>query len=141
MCKKILLVGGGTGGHAFPLLNLTQYIKKTHPEILFHWIGEKESIEERLARDNNIQFSPIICGKLRRYFSLKTLLLPFQVVIGVLQSLRIIFIEDPVGVFSKGGYVSIPVAFASWILRTPVYMHESDSRAGLANRIVTHFAK
>jgi len=104
MCKKILLVGGGTGGHAFPLLNFVFYIRSReskeqgtrYKEVDFHWIGEKNSIEEKLCEKNSIQFSPIICGKLRRYFSLKTLFLPFQVIIGTLQSLKILFIESPI---------------------------------------------
>lgn len=141
MCKKIVLVGGGTGGHAFPLLNLASHIRQTWPETPFLWIGEKWSIEETLAHKNNLPFSAIICGKLRRYFSIKTLILPFQVTVGVIQSFWILNNNSPKSVFSKGWYVSIPVAIAAWILRIPVYMHESDSIAWLANRIVAHFAK
>lgn len=141
MCKKIVLVGGWTGGHAFPLLNLASYIRQTSPETPFLWIGEKWSIEETLAHKNDLPFSPIICGKLRRYFSLKTFFLPFQVIVGIVQSLWILNNNSPKSVFSKGWYVSIPVAIAAWILRIPVYMHESDSIAWLANRIVAHFAK
>jgi UDP-N-acetylglucosamine--N-acetylmuramyl-(pentapeptide) pyrophosphoryl-undecaprenol N-acetylglucosamine transferase len=151
MCKKIVLVGGGTGGHAFPLVNLYKYISKDFPswgdcgmeknEPVFHWIGEKNSIESKLAADNEIPFSPIVCGKLRRYFSIKTLLLPFQVIVGILQSLWILNNNSPKSVFSKGWYVSIPVAITAWILHIPVYMHESDSVAWLANRVVAYFAK
>jgi UDP-N-acetylglucosamine--N-acetylmuramyl-(pentapeptide) pyrophosphoryl-undecaprenol N-acetylglucosamine transferase len=141
MCKKIVLVGGGTGGHAFPLLNLASYIREKSPETPFLWIGEKCGIEETLADKNTLPFSPIICGKLRRYFSIKTLLLPFQVIVGILQSLWILNNNSPKSVFSKGWYVSIPVAIAAWILRIPVYMHESDSVAWLANRVVAYFAK
>lgn len=138
--KKILLVGGGTGGHVFPLVNVAKFIRKSHPNALLHWIGEAESIESKVARENSIPFSPIICGKLRRYFSVKTLLLPFQVIIGIIQSLAIVMREEPSAIFSKGGYVSLPVAIAGWITRTPLYLHESDSVPGLANRIVSKFA-
>lgn len=145
--KTIIVVWGGTGWHAFPLLNLIQYLQKNtsseksiFSEQTFRWIGEKDSIESRLAETNNIPFSPIICGKLRRYFSAKTLLLPFQILIGVLQSLVIVFDEKPKAIFSKGGYVSLPVAIAGWILRVPVYLHESDSIPGLANRLVARFS-
>ena len=101
MVKKILLVGGGTGGHAVPLLNVAKYLKIHSPDCQLHWIGEKESLESKLSIDNGIPFSPIVCGKLRRYFSLTTLLLPFQVSIGILQSLAILGKEKPDAIFSK----------------------------------------
>ncbi len=138
--QKIILVGGGTGWHVFPLINLAEYIKKNHPETSFHWIGETESIESRVTWENNIPFSPIVCGKLRRYFSLQTLLTPFQVLAGIVQSMTILHREKPTAIFSKGGYVSLPVAIAGWIMKIPVYLHESDSIPGLANKIVGRFA-
>lgn len=138
--KKIILVGGGTGWHVFPLLNLQMYLQKNSPEARFHWIGEKDSIESKVAHENHIIFSPIVCGKLRRYFSLQTLIVPFQVLIGIMQSVRIILHEKPTAIFSKWGYVSLPVAIAGWTLRIPVYLHESDSIPGLANKIVGRFA-
>lgn len=138
--KKILLVGGGTGWHVFPLVNLAHFLQTSNTEILFHWIGEVDSIESRVAAENKIPFSPIICGKLRRYFSFQTLLVPFQVLIGIIQSAGIILHEKPKAIFSKGWYVSLPVAVAGWMLRVPVYLHESDSIPWLANRIVGRFA-
>lgn len=140
MTKKLILVGGGTGGHVLPLLNLHSYLKKSDSSILFHWIGESESLESRLSQENGIDFSPIVCGKLRRYYSWKTLLLPFQIAIGIVQSVAILLRKKPSAIFSKGGYVSLPVAIAGWILRIPVYLHESDSVPGLANRLVAGFA-
>ncbi len=140
MNKKIVLVWGGTGWHVFPLINLVEYIKKNHPETTFHWIGEAESIESKVTTENQIPFSSIVCGKLRRYFSVQTLLVPFQVIIGIIQSMHILQREKPAAIFSKGGYVSLPVAIAGWILRIPIYLHESDSIPGLANKIVGRFA-
>lgn len=140
MCKKILLVGGGTGWHVFPLINLQIFLQKKYPETQFHWIGEANSIESRVAKENSIRFSPVICGKLRRYFSIKTFLLPFQIFTGIVQSVAIIMREEPTAIFSKGGYVSLPVAIAGWILRIPIYLHESDSIPGVANKIVGRFA-
>ncbi len=145
--KTLILVWGGTGWHVFPLLNLIQYIQKNiittselFSETSFRWIGESDSIESHLAATHEIPFSPIICGKLRRYFSFKTILVPFQILIGIFQSLVIIFDEKPTAIFSKWGYVSLPVAIAGWVLRVPVYLHESDSVPGLANRMVARFA-
>lgn len=146
--NTLIVVGGGTGGHVFPLLNLIHFLQKNtsseksiFSEQTFRWIGEKDSIESRLAKTHSIPFSPIICGKLRRYFSWKTVLVPFQITIGILQSIIIILDEKPIAIFSKGGYVSLPVAIAGWILRVPVYLHESDSVPGLANRVVARFAR
>lgn len=138
----ILLVGGGTGGHAVPIVQVVKYIREnTSDDSSFLWLGEKNSIEATLAEKNSIPFQPIQSGKLRRYFSWKTLLLPFQVLTGFVQSLIIIAQKRPHSIFSKGGYVSLPVAMAGWILRVPVYLHESDSVPGLANTIVAKFAK
>lgn len=138
--KKIVLVGWGTGWHVFPLINLKKYIQKNSPEILFHWIGEASSIESRVTAEKHIPFSPIICGKLRRYFSLQTFLMPFQVLTGITQSMMILHREKPTAIFSKGGYVSLPVAIAGWTMKIPVYLHESDSIPGLANKVVGRFA-
>jgi UDP-N-acetylglucosamine--N-acetylmuramyl-(pentapeptide) pyrophosphoryl-undecaprenol N-acetylglucosamine transferase len=138
--QKIILVGGGTGWHVFPLINLAHFFEKSNPEISLHWIGEANSIESRVTTENKIPFSPIICGKLRRYFSFQTLLMPFQVVAWIIQSTIILHREKPTAIFSKGGYVSLPVAIAGWVLRTPVYLHESDSIPWLANGIVGRFA-
>lgn len=140
MNRKIMLVWGGTGWHVFPLINLEKYIKKKHPETSFHWIGEARSIESRVTAENHIPFSPIICGKLRRYFSLQTFLMPFQVLVGTVQSMIILRREKPTAIFSKGGYVSLPVAIAGWTMKIPVYLHESDSIPGLANKVVGRFA-
>lgn len=140
MNKKIVLVWGGTGWHVFPLVNLVKFLKTTYPETIFHWIGETDSIESRVTTENQIPFSSIICGKLRRYFSFQTLLVPFQVLTGIVQSTLILHREKPAAIFSKGGYVSLPVAIAGWILRIPIYLHESDSIPGLANKIVGRFA-
>ncbi len=140
MVKNILLVGWWTGGHAVPLVNLVKYIQEGKYDVSFHWIGEKGGIEETFAQKNSLPFSPIICGKLRRYFSPKTLLLPFQVLIGIVQSFLIIHREKPVAIFSKWGYASLPVAIAGKILGVPLYLHESDSIPGLANRLVSRFA-
>ena len=140
MNKKIALVGGGTGWHVFPLLNLVEYIKKNQPETSFCWIGEAESIESRVTWENHLPFSPIVCGKLRRYFSLQTLLTPFHVLIGIVQSAIILHREKPTAIFSLFFYATLPVAIAGWILRIPIYLHESDSIPGLANKIVGRFA-
>lgn len=91
--------------------------------------------------DGRIQFYSISCGKLRRYFSWKNFLMPFQTLIGLFQAFRILRRVRPDAVFSKGGYVSVPVVIAARMLKIPVILHESDVSPGLANRICAWFAR
>lgn len=145
--KKIALVWGGTGGHVIPLLSIYNYAQKRQTEkkkregLSFIWIGESDSLEQKIALENHIEFHCVQAGKLRRYFSLKTLIEPVRICIGFFQAFHILRTCKVEGVFSKGWYVSLPVAIAAWILRIPVYLHESDSIPGLANRLVARFAK
>ena len=94
-----------------------------------------------LVQKSGIKFYPIFAGKLRRYFSLQNFIDPIFVIIGFFQSLYIIIKFWPRVIFSKGGYVSLPVALAAFILRRPLILHESDSRMGIANRIASKIAK
>ncbi|MDD2487065.1 MAG: UDP-N-acetylglucosamine--N-acetylmuramyl-(pentapeptide) pyrophosphoryl-undecaprenol N-acetylglucosamine transferase [Candidatus Gracilibacteria bacterium] len=136
--KKVFLVGGGTGGHIIPLLALYNYLK--NDDYSFFWIGENDSMEQKIAKDNNIEFHSIKSGKLRRYFSFKTFVEPFNIMIGIFQSIKILKSLKPDMIFSKGGYVSLPMAIAGKMTGIKVYMHESDSVPGLSNRIVGKFA-
>lgn len=103
---------------------------------------ERRIIEQYNVRNNGrIQFYAISCGKLRRYFSWKNFLMPFQATVGLFQALRILRRVRPDAVFSKGGYVSVPVVIAAWMLKIPVILHESDVSPGLANRICARFAR
>jgi len=98
-------------------------------------------MDAQLVRDHGIPFYGIFAGKLRRYFSWRNFVDPFLVLIGFFQSLIILIRFWPQVVFLKGGYVSLPVAFAAFILRRPIILHESDSRMGIANRIASKMAK
>ena len=149
---RIALVGGWTGGHIFPLLAIYKYFWKREKssgskiwsiegKTRFIWVGEKNSLEQKIAKKNEIPFFTVHAGKLRRYFSLRTILEPFFILSGFFRSLYLLRSEKIDAVFSKGWYVSLPVAMAAWILRRPVYLHESDSIPGLANRLVSRFAR
>lgn len=98
-------------------------------------------MDAQLVQPSGIHFYSIFAGKMRRYFSWQNFIDPFLVLIGFFQSLFILIRFWPDVVFSKGGYVSLPVAFAAFILRRPIILHESDSRMGLANRITSKIAK
>lgn len=99
------------------------------------------ALDKNLVEKDKINFKAIYSGKLRRYFSWKNFIAPFFILIGFFQSLYILKKFKAKILFSKGGFVSVPVAFAAWILRIPIVLHESDSRMGLANKIISKIAK
>ena len=104
------------------------------------YVGSRARLDRELVEGAGIKFKSIFAGKLRRYFSWQNFIDPFFVIIGFFQSFWIIIRFWPDVVFSKGGFVSLPVVFAAFILRRPIILHEADSVMGLANRIVAHFA-
>ncbi|MHB1316110.1 MAG: undecaprenyldiphospho-muramoylpentapeptide beta-N-acetylglucosaminyltransferase [Christensenellales bacterium] len=136
--KTIVLTGGGTAGHVTPHLALLPSLKAEGYEV--HYIGSKQSIEQELIGSDAI-FHPISCGKLRRYFSLQNFTDPFKVISGIFKSMGYLGKIQPDVVFSKGGFVSVPVCLACWFKRIPVVLHESDITPGLANRISFPAAK
>lgn len=141
---KILLTGGGTGGHVAPILAVVSEIKKIVKEKNMHepefmLITPDDYFREEI-RKSGIKVRKIQAGKLRRYFDLKNLFDIFRIFAGVAQSAYYIWKFDPDVVFSKGGFASVPAVFASWLLRVPIVTHESDIIPGLANKINSFFA-
>ncbi len=131
--RKIILTGGGTAGHCVPNLALIPTLREKGFEVKY--IGSHEGIEKRLVEDAGIPYFGISSGKLRRYFDLKNLSDPFRVLKGFAEALSILKKERPDIVFSKGGFVSVPVVRAAGVLKIPVVIHESDMTPGLANRL------
>ncbi|MGO5092131.1 undecaprenyldiphospho-muramoylpentapeptide beta-N-acetylglucosaminyltransferase [Clostridium sporogenes] len=131
--KKIIMTGGGTAGHVTPNLALVPELKKLEYEIKY--IGSIEGIERRIIEKEGIEYFPISSGKLRRYFDLKNFSDPFKVLKGVFQAKKIIKREKPDIVFSKGGFVTVPVVIAAHLNKIPVIAHESDITPGLANKL------
>lgn len=130
---KIIMTGGGTAGHVTPNLALVENLKKNGYEI--QYIGTRDGKERKLVEEQNIKYHIISSGKLRRYFDLKNFSDPFKVVKGVFDAVGIIRKEKPNVVFSKGGFVAVPVVLAAFLNKVPVVAHESDITPGLANRI------
>ena len=131
--KKILMTGGGTAGHVTPNIALFPALKKAGYEISY--IGSYQGIEKRLIEEQNIPYYGISSGKLRRYFDPKNLSDPFKVVKGLGQSIRLLKKLKPDIVFSKGGFVSVPVVLAARFCKIPAIIHESDITPGLANKL------
>lgn len=131
--KKIILTGGGTAGHVTPNIALIPKLKEAGYQIKY--IGSKGGMETELVQKAGLDYVGISSGKLRRYFSLKNFSDPFKVLKGYFQAKKIIKKFKPDIVFSKGGFVTVPVVFAANKYNIPVIIHESDMTPGLANRL------
>jgi len=139
MTKKIILTGGGTAGHVTPNIALIKPLEEAGWEV--NYIGSKNGIEKTLIEPMNLPYYSVSTGKLRRYFSWQNFIDPFKLLFGVLKSTYLCYRLKPRVVFSKGGFVSLPVVIGAWLNRIPVILHESDFTPGLANRLSMPFAK
>lgn len=131
--KKIVLTGGGTAGHVTPNIALIPALKKEGYEI--YYIGSHNGIEKKLIEEYGIPYYGISSGKLRRYFDVKNFTDPFRVVKGLFDAKSIMKKLKPDVVFSKGGFVSVPVVMAAKKCHVPAIIHESDMTPGLANKL------
>ena len=138
--KKIVLTGGGTLGHVTPHLALIPHLKEKGYEI--HYVGTENGMEAgKMKAVEGIVYHAVKSGKLRRYFSWQNFTDPFRVIAGAFQSAHLMGKIKPDVVFSKGGFVAVPVVFGAWLRRIPVLCHESDLTPGLANKLCKPFAK
>ena len=142
---KIVLTGGGSGGHFYPLIAVAESIQKLtrerrliEPQIMYL---AHEPYDQKMLFDHNIEFIAIPAGKVRRYFSLLNVLDFFKLAWGCCIALWKLLIIFPDVIFSKGGYPSVPVLFAARILRIPVVLHESDTKPGRATLFGAKFAR
>lgn len=137
--KRILFTGGGTAGHVIVNLALIPEFLKEGWEV--DYIGSKDGIERELVRSlEGVTYHPISTGKLRRYMSLENFKDPFKVLKGTFEAWRFIGRRKPKVIFSKGGFVSVPVIFAAKLRGVPTIIHESDYTPGLANKLAIPFA-
>lgn len=139
MSKKIVMTGGGTAGHVTPNIALIPSLLEEGYEI--YYIGSYSGIERKLMADYDVKYYGISSGKFRRYFDPKNFSDPFRVLNGFFQSIRILGKIKPDVIFSKGGYVSVPVVRAASLRRIPCIIHESDMTPGLANRLCIKYAR
>lgn len=138
--KRILFTGGGTAGHVIVNLALIPHFLENGWKV--DYIGSKTGIERELIADiPHVTYHPIATGKLRRYMSIENFKDPFKVLKGTVEAWNIIRKTKPNIIFSKGGFVSVPVVVAGRLRRVPTIVHESDYTPGLANKLSTPFAK
>ncbi len=131
--KKIVLTGGGTAGHVTPNIALLPSLAEAGFDV--HYIGSYDGIERKLIEDAGIPYYGISSGKLRRYFDLKNFSDPFRVIKGLKEANHILKKLQPDVVFSKGGFVTVPVVMAAKKNKIPAIIHESDMTPGLANKL------
>lgn len=142
---KILFCGGGTGGHFYPIIAVSEALRERAKERkilmpkLYYMASSKYN--PRALFDQEIEFIPISTGKIRRYFSLLNVVDAFKTIFGTIGAIMKVFSIYPDVVFGKGAYMSFPVLFAARIWRIPVVIHESDSKPGRVNAWAGKFAK
>lgn len=135
MAYRVLLVGGGSGGHVYPLVAVARALKKQRPDVKILMMGDGQYVG-RAATEAGVKFTGIMAPKLRRYASAGNFLDLFKIPFALAQSLFKLLLYMPDAVFAKGGYTCAFPTFAARLYMIPVFLHESDSVPGLANRIL-----
>ena len=131
--KRIILTGGGTAGHVTPNIALLPKLRELGYDI--HYVGSYNGMEKNLVANHDIPYHGISSGKHRRYFSLQNFTDPFRVLKGFAEANKLMKTLKPDVIFSKGGFVSVPVVIAGKKNKVPVIIHESDMTPGLANKL------
>lgn len=135
---SIILTGGGTGGSVTPLLALVPELKSNGLTPI--WFGTRSGPEQEWVKVADIPYYSLSAGKWRRYFSIRNIVDPFRIILGFFQALRLLIQLKPKLVMTAGGFVSVPVIWAAWLLGLPIIVHQQDIRPGLANRLMAPFA-
>lgn len=139
---RVVLTGGVSGGHMFPLIAVAQSLRRRFPQgIEFLFVGSRGNFESDEITQAGIPMKRVLTGKWRRYFSLLNIGDCFKMPVGFFQALWHLFFFMPDAVFAKGGAASVPVVLAAWLYRIPVLIHDSDAVAGRANRFLSHFVQ
>jgi len=137
---RILLTGGGTAGHAWPVVLVAQSLMKNR-RLKILYVGSRQGIEKSLACQFNLPFKGIVVGKRRTYFSLANFWDIFKIIVGIIQSFFILLFFRPDVIFAKGGFVTVPMIFWLRLFKIPLVIHESDVVVGRANLWASKLAK
>ncbi|PLX27988.1 undecaprenyldiphospho-muramoylpentapeptide beta-N-acetylglucosaminyltransferase [Candidatus Parcubacteria bacterium] len=139
--KKIIFSAGGTAGPVSPLLSVAETLKlDSNYDFEFLFVGVKGGVEKHMIERDGLKYQAISGGKLRRYFSFNNFIDPFLIVAGFFQSIAIILKFKPDLVMSAGSFASVPIIWAAWLFRVPVFVHQQDYRPGLANKLMSPLA-
>jgi len=137
--RPILVLAGGTGGHVYPALAVAQALRQRSREIV--WLGTHAGLESRVVPAAGIEMEWISVTGLRRKGAISMVLAPLQLLLALMQSLRVILKHKPAAVLGMGGFVSGPGGLAAWLLRRPLVIHEQNAVAGLTNRLLARLAR
>ena len=137
--RPILVLAGGTGGHVYPALAVAQALRQQSREIV--WLGTHAGLESRVVPAAGIDMEWISVSGLRRKGVISLVLAPLQLLLALMQSLRVILKHKPAAVLGMGGFVSGPGGLAAWLLRRPLVIHEQNAVAGLTNRLLARLAR
>ena len=137
---RIAFVGGGTAGHFYPLMAVAEQLALDPKRPRLYYIGPTP-YDAELLRAHDIRYVSCPAGKLRRYVSLQNVLDIFRTSAGLFVAIWKLYFIYPDVIFSKGGYTSVPVLLAAWVLRIPIVIHESDAVPGRANTLAKGFAR
>lgn len=137
---RIGFVGGGTGGHFFPLIAVAEKLNNSGQNPELYYFGP-DAYDATALQKHQITFVSCPAGKLRRYFSIQNFFDVFRNFFGVFIAIWKLYIIYPDVIFSKGGYTSVPILLAARFLRIPVVIHESDAIPGRANKLATKQAR
>ncbi|MCL5020060.1 MAG: undecaprenyldiphospho-muramoylpentapeptide beta-N-acetylglucosaminyltransferase [Bacteroidetes bacterium] len=137
---RVVLAGGGTGGHVFPAVAIAERLM-AHDGVDVLFVGTKNKIEARIVPQLGYKFSPIWIGGFSRKFKLSNFLLPLKIAVSVMQSLKLLLTYKPNVVVGTGGYVSGPVCAAAVMTRTPIVLQEHNSYPGAMTRLFAPFAR
>jgi UDP-N-acetylglucosamine--N-acetylmuramyl-(pentapeptide) pyrophosphoryl-undecaprenol N-acetylglucosamine transferase len=141
MAARVLLVGGGSGGSATPVIAVAERLRELPPAVELLLVGTSDGPERELARTAGLRFAAVPSGKLRRYWSWQNLLDPLRVGAGVAASAVLVRKFQPRAAFGAGGFASVPPLAAAALLGCPVHIHQQDARPGLANRLLKPLAR
>lgn len=137
--KKIIITGGGTGGHVFPALAIADELRTQGWEV--QYVGSSHGMESKLVPEANFPFFTVKTGAVKNQSSLRIILTLWNIILGFVWSLRYLIHEKPNAVLGVGGYVSVPVCLAAFVLRIPLFLQEQNSSVGIANRFLGKLAK
>ena len=137
--RTLVMTGGGTAGHCIPALSLLPYLEKQFDQICY--VGSETGIEREIVAKTHIKYYSVPTVKFKRSLSPSNLAIPFKLAAGIIEAKKLLKKLKPSAVFSKGGYVALPVSIAAGQLKLPLVLHESDMTMGLANKISARYAR
>lgn len=138
--RRLLLSGGGTGGSVAPLLAVVEQARLKNLPYEFFWAGTSAGPGQQMIASYGIPFFILPGGKWRRYWNAKNFFTPFLVLAGFIKSFVLLLRLKPDAVLTAGGFVSVPLVWATWCFKIPVTVHEQDAERGLANKLMIPFA-